>query len=66
MKSFRPDGWFRIAGEQNDLMIIRGYSYMYLDQLNAAGAVFSMLANAGYPDARDGLAALARRQRPLF
>jgi hypothetical protein len=53
----------RIAGEQNDLMIIRGYSYMYMDNLTAARWVFGMLANAGYPDARVGLAEVERRSR---
>ncbi|MGV8841138.1 MAG: cellulose synthase [Bauldia sp.] len=51
----------RIAGEQNDLMIIRGYGYMYMGNLAAARSVFGMLANAGVPDARDGLAEVERR-----
>jgi len=51
----------RIAGEQNDLMIIRGYSYMYMGNLVAARWVFGMLANAGVPDARPGLAEVERR-----
>ncbi|MCW5715575.1 MAG: cellulose synthase [Bauldia sp.] len=51
----------RIAGEQNDLMIIRGYSYMYMGNLVAARWVFGMLANAGVPDARTGLAEVERR-----
>lgn len=51
----------RIAGEQNDLMIIRGYSYMYMGNLQAARWVFGMLANAGVPDARPGLAEVERR-----
>ncbi|MCC6734500.1 MAG: cellulose synthase [Bauldia sp.] len=51
----------RIAGEQNDLMIIRGYSYMYMGNLGAARSIFGMLANAGFPDARDGLAEVERR-----
>ncbi len=49
------------VGEQNDLMMVRGYSYLYLGLFAAARQVFTAVAATGFPDAADGLAEVDRR-----
>lgn len=53
------------VGEQNDLMMIRGYSHLYLRQLTQARQVFAAVAATGYSPALDGLAEAERRLNPL-
>ncbi|MCW5698169.1 MAG: tetratricopeptide repeat protein, partial [Bauldia sp.] len=45
-----------VRGEQNDLMMIRGYSHLELGQLLAARAIFEAVAATGHPDAIQALA----------
>ncbi|MBB3944564.1 tetratricopeptide (TPR) repeat protein [Rhizobium skierniewicense] len=53
----------RFATERNDLMVIRGYSYLNLDRYAEAIQVFEGPASTGHRDAVRGLAA-ARDARP--
>ncbi len=53
------------VGEQNDLMMVRGYSHLYLRQLTQARQVFAAVAATGYTPAVDGLVEAERRLNPL-
>ncbi|MBN9022509.1 MAG: tetratricopeptide repeat protein, partial [Rhizobiales bacterium] len=52
----------RLAPEQNDLMVLRGWSYFKLGRLAEAKRIFEAAAQTGYPDAQAGLAAVYTRQ----
>ena len=52
----------RLAPEQTDLMMLRGWSYFKLGRYPDARRIFSAVAMTGVPDARDGLAAVQAAQ----
>ena len=54
----------RIAPEQNDLLVLRGFAYFKLGRLRDAQRIFQAVADTGYPDAMKGLAAVAAATRP--
>lgn len=52
----------RLAPEQNDLMVLRGWSYFKLGRLAEAKRIFEAAAQTGYPEAQSGLAAVYEMQ----
>jgi tetratricopeptide (TPR) repeat protein len=52
----------RLAPEQTDLMLLRGWSYFKLGRYPDARRIFQAVALTGVPDARDGLAAVQAAQ----
>ncbi len=52
----------RLAPEQNDLMVLRGWAYFKLNRLADAKRIFAAAAQTGYPDAQSGLAAVYEKQ----
>ena len=52
----------RLAPEQNDLMVLRGWSYFKLGRLAEAKRIFEAAAQTGYPEARSGVAAVYEMQ----
>lgn len=48
----------RLAPEQQDLMMLRGWSYFHLRDLQSADRIFKALAATGNPDAQAGVAAI--------
>jgi Flp pilus assembly protein TadD len=52
----------RLAPEQNDLMVLRGWSYFKLNRLAEAKRIFEAAAQTGYPEARSGIAAVYELQ----
>ena len=54
----------RIAPEQNDLMMMRGWSYFHLRRFNDAKTVFVAVAGTGSREAQRALATLAQEMKP--
>jgi tetratricopeptide (TPR) repeat protein len=52
----------RLAPEQNDLMVLRGWAYFKLNRLAEAKRIFAAAAQTGYPEAQSGLAAVYEKQ----
>jgi tetratricopeptide (TPR) repeat protein len=52
----------RLAPEQTDLMVLRGWSYFKLNRLAEAKRIFEAAAQTGYPEARSGIAAVYEMQ----
>lgn len=52
----------RLAPEQNDLMVLRGWSYFKLGRLAEAKRIFEAAAQTGFPEAQSGLAAVYEMQ----
>ena len=52
----------RLAPEQNDLMVLRGWSYFKLNRLAEAKRIFEAAAQTGYPEAQSGIAAVYELQ----
>lgn len=54
----------RIAPEQNDLMMMRGWSYFHLRRFNDAKTIFVAVAGTGSREAQRALATLAEATKP--
>ncbi|WP_266338208.1 cellulose synthase [Kaistia nematophila] len=54
----------RIAPEQNDLMMMRGWSYFHLRRWNDAKTIFVAVAGTGSREAQRALATLAEAMKP--
>ncbi|BCP54166.1 hypothetical protein K32_27830 [Kaistia sp. 32K] len=54
----------RIAPEQNDLMMMRGWSYFHLRRFNDAKTIFVAVAGTGSREAQRALATLAEEMKP--
>jgi tetratricopeptide (TPR) repeat protein len=54
----------RVAPEQNDLLVLRGFAYFKMGRLRDAQRIFQAVADTGYPDGMKGLAAVAAASRP--
>jgi len=54
----------RIAPEQNDLMMMRGWSYFHLRRWNDAKTIFVAVAGTGSREAQRALATLAQEMKP--
>ena len=54
----------RLAPEQNDLLVLRGFAYFKMGRLRDAQQIFQAVADTGYPDGMKGLAAVAAATRP--
>ena len=52
----------RLAPEQTDLMMLRGWSYFKLGRLADARRIFEAVARTGLPEGDKGLAAVAAEQ----
>lgn len=54
----------RLAPEQNDLMMMRGWSYFHLRRFNDAKTIFVAVAGTGSREAQRALATLAQATKP--
>ncbi|MCX5578500.1 cellulose synthase [Kaistia terrae] len=54
----------RLAPEQNDLMMMRGWSYFHLRRFNDAKTIFVAVAGTGSREAQRALATLAEATKP--
>lgn len=55
----------RLAPEQQDLMMLRGWSYFHLRDLQSADRIFKALAATGNPNAQAGVAAILAVTRKM-
>lgn len=57
------DARARLVPEQNDLLVLRGWSYFNLGRFDDAERIFKAVALTGHPDGRNGQAAIAAATR---
>lgn len=55
----------RLVPEQQDLMMLRGWSYYHLRDLQSADRIFKALAATGNPDAQAGISAILALTRKM-